>query len=177
MRKLTAVALLVGMMAFGAAHADTVTKKDPQGDTDSRYDNPADIRSATAGHTKTGKLKHTIVLWNKVTELNRPFVGIATNTAVATCEDSPFRGELLDIGSSSGDVEHHCGGPSPGTFRVKRPNAHTIVYIFSKKVLVNRTGDPTRKYFWAIYHKGDEAPDHSSFFMPEFDSYGVKHRL
>lgn len=175
-----ATAALLAVSVISSAGADTVRKTDPQGDTDPRYSDPADIRSATAGHTRTGKLKHTIVLWNRVTKSHRPRVNIVTNSADNTCSDTSRDGELLIVGDPGGKIMSNCGGASAvlESYITKRPNKHTIIYIFSKKTLAHYDySSPVDRYFWAVEAPGDDAPNKSKVFLPEFDAWGVKHQL
>lgn len=165
--------LIVMLVVLGAipALANTKSVTDPQGDVE----NPdaGDVRSVTAGHTKTGKLKHTIVLYNRVTSDTRPHLDITLSTAPEANCDQGYE-HLYEIGDPNGKIYNLCKATFFGSYITKRPNPKTIVYIFSKGTITRPT-----KYFWGVrtLQEGDTAPDESSFYMFGWGQYGVKHRL
>ena len=124
-------------MSFAlTASADTTTVGDPQGDT---VGGSLDLRSATAGHTSTGKLKHKVVQYNRLDQSNLP----------AIVMDSPKKGCLYGYeiwpAFSATKLYKPCTGELVGSYTTSFPDTKTVVYKFSK----NAIGNPG-KYYWAI---------------------------
>lgn len=170
-KRLVATTLLVSLVLVGSALADTKTIQDPDDDTG----DSGDIRSATAGHTPTGKLKHTIVTWNKAGVNTDPpglVISLAANDVNANC-DRGYEG-LFSV-KKDGAIRRLCDNVQVGTATVKRPNPKTIIFKFGRKPL----GSPT-KYFWGVQTYGsnpDVAPNDSQFVMYGWGQDGIKHKL
>lgn len=173
-KRLVATTLLVSLVLVGSALADTKTMQDPQGDTEGVGGNQAkDIRSVTASHTASGKLKWTIVFWNRNASNDyRPLVRISldANDPNANC-DRNYEGQY-DIGGTPGEVSHTCQGETAGTYITSRPNGKTFVYKVAPSVL----GSPS-KLFWGVTSNADQAPNDSRFYMYGPGMPGIKHRL
>jgi carbohydrate-selective porin OprB len=146
-RFLIAVGGLVVALALAfalSASADTTTVGDPQGDN---VGGTLDLKSATAGHTSTGKLKHTVVQYNRLDQSNLP----------AVVMDAPKYGcqygyEVWPAFNAT-KIYEPCTGNLVCCYTTSFPDAKTVVYKFPKSAI----GSPG-KYYWAIrIYGGGEA--------------------
>jgi hypothetical protein len=178
MKKLILVVALT--LIASVAFADTKTIQDAKGDNNSDQGGQGDIRSVTATHTKSGKLKFKIVQWNTIEgrgrPRNAPMVVITTNTPDATCANE--KGELYSFGGEDDNDQVYapCADPSDeGFYATKNPNPYTRVFIVHPKWL----GSPD-KIFWGVRTNGDEAPDEAHatrWFFTSWQQYAQRHRL
>jgi hypothetical protein len=140
----------VAALAFAAvALADTKTIQD-KNDTPG----PIDIKSATAGHTKDGRLKHVIVFYENV-----PKKGETGNEILEFWTKKPH--PLPGVPGAFKEAAYHMQGPQTGTrdvgtggedetkfhktgtVKVTRKGPK-LTFIFSKKAI----GNPKHAYWW-----------------------------
>jgi hypothetical protein len=116
-----------------------------------------DLKSATAGHTASGLLKHTIVQYNAIDKSNPP----------AVVMDAPKKGcaygYVIWPAHDAKRLFKPCTDTFVGRYTKSYPDSRTVVYKFSKGAI----GNPS-KYYWAIriYGSGegniDELPDYGN---------------
>jgi hypothetical protein len=119
-----AVAIAAVLVIGGLALADTKKITDPN-DTS----HGVDIKTASHGHTKTGKLKHKITSYNTYTKKHAPCLGIKVGS------------KFYRICQST--ITNLSTGKQSNTIVFRHPNPTTTVYVFSK----NAIGNPS-KYQW-----------------------------
>jgi hypothetical protein len=141
MYKLTLViaAAMLGVAGLAIANTKSVNDKQEQADND------LDIKSASAGHSGR-KLKHEVVLWDKVPEQfhgqvcadvtsRRGFASEPDFGAYAICIKNKQQERVEVIQMQTQKVKGHA--------RVKYPDENTVRFVFRKKAI----GKPG-KYFW-----------------------------
>lgn len=137
---LTAFALTT---VAGGAHADTRVVDDPNDSGES------DIDLASHGHTPEGRLRHRIVMYERIgaEDWEAPCVGMVVgSTRYGVCGD----GRVYDVTTPAAPVP-------TGRATVLRPNGRTIVYEIRRSSLGNP--DAYKWYAWATGSRGDIAPD------------------
>ena len=129
-RMLVSLLLAVGLSAgSGLASANVRAAQDAKGDTTARADD--DLRKAGHGHTRDGRLRHRITTYGTTNEHAPCVILAAGGTEYGVCSDGSV-GNLEDFRIT-------------GEAKVRRPDEHTIVYIFSKKSI----GNPS-SYRWYV---------------------------
>jgi hypothetical protein len=177
------IASAVAMCAAGLALANTTTVNDSQ-DTKG----PIDIKSASAGHAKHGKLKHVIVFYADV-----PPSGETGNELLYMWKKKPhplpgvpgaFKEDAYKVqmpqdgkrpvftGGGAEDVPTH----KTGTAKVTR-KGDKLTIVFSKKAI----GSPEKAYWWHV-RSDYYGPDSECGMAPCEDnapdgSKAVKHKL
>jgi hypothetical protein len=124
----TAAVLVVG----GLALADTKKITDPKDAIAGR-----DIKTASHGHTNTGKLKHRITTYNAYTKKQSP------------CLEMKAGGDLYRICQST--ITNLTTGKSSNTVGYRHPTTTSTVYVFSKHAI----GNPS-KYQWRAISFGSK---------------------
>ncbi len=122
-RLVSAVAIASAFFLFGStAMADRTIVKDGKSD----LGDPGagvDMRSASHGHSKTGKLKHKIVSWGKMDETPHP-VRLYMRTATARF-------------ATEGRYMFNYKNKRTGRVTESRPDDHTIIYKFWPRAIGN----------------------------------------
>lgn len=176
MRKVLVVAALALSLTASGVLANTVKISDPQGDTEGVGGKQAkDIRSVTAGHTKSGKLKFTIVFWNRNAGNDyRPQVNISlvANDPSANCDQNPDYEGLIQVGNANGQLYRLCTAEFYGSYKTQRPNGKTFIYKFSPAQIQSPA-----KFFWGVKSNADQAPNDSAYSMAGWGQDGIKHKL
>ena len=142
-------AVAVGLALAAVALADTRTIQDKNDTT-----GPIDIKSASAGHTKDGKLKHVLVFYEKV-----PKNGETGNEFLQTWTKKPhplpgvpgaFKEAAYQMhGPQTGTRDVGTGGEAgtkfhkTGTVKITRKGTR-LTFVFSKKAI----GNPKKAYWW-----------------------------
>jgi hypothetical protein len=129
-------ARFIGSMAAGVvllssavAFANRTTIQDPKGDGE----DVLDIKSASHGHTKTGKLVHKMVAYSNFGPAKAKKITIGIYTAGADYSVSTYGIYNSTTGTTS-------------SVTVKRPSGNTIKYIFPKW----KIGNPS-SYDWHVF--------------------------
>jgi hypothetical protein len=118
------------------ASADTTTVSDPQGDTTGGV---LDLKSATAGHTSTGRLKPTVVQYNNLNHNNLP--AVVMNSPTKGCAS----GYAIWPRTNATKLYKPCTATFVCCYATSFPNPKTVVYTFPKSAI----GNPAH-YYWAI---------------------------
>jgi hypothetical protein len=134
-----ALSLLVATVVL----ADTTKITDAKGDV---QQGSVDIKSALAGHTSTGKLRHVVVAYATFKTGQAPCIHI--KTVHFKQDDFIICGDGVILAAATGGTA--------GTATVTRPDQHTVQYVFTKKALDNPS-----KYRWRIVDANfdDAAPN------------------
>ena len=139
-RKAAAVCLAGALLLGPAALGSTRTISDP----DDVPKHRVDIKSASAGHVN-GKLKHTVVSYRRFRTSRGPCL---------TLETKPVRGRDFQV-CGYGNMVNLQQQRSRPTVAIRRPNWHTIVYVFKRRAI----GNPS-SYKWFVVEEGpDECPN------------------
>lgn len=121
--------VMAGMLVlFGSiATANIKTIQDPADRPNS--EGGIDIKSASHGHTKTGKLKHKIVTYDVIAELEQACLYIKT---------------AADTYYSCGYKMYNSADQQTGGLTESRPNNKTIVFKFKPGAI----GNPSTYLWW-----------------------------
>lgn len=157
------LAVAVFVVVTSVAMANTTTVGDPRGDAGGGLN----LKSATAGHTRAGLLKHTIVQYNPIDKTNPPSLVIngGPTGACRSPSNKYYQALGVKLGALPTDKGFYrpCNGAVSGSFNRSYPNRFTVVYTFKRAAI----GGPGR-YFWAVRIHGtgeanqDELPNRSN---------------
>lgn len=178
---LAGIAALVACVA-GVALANTKTIQDPQ-DTKGLID----IKSASAGHAKKGKLKHVIVFYADVPpsgETGNEYLEMwkkkphALPGVPGAFRDAPYKVQMPQSGKRPVFMGGEEGTPitKTGTAKVTR-KGNKLTIVFSRKAI----GSPKHAYWWHVesdyYGPDSQCPGGPCTDHAPDGSVAVKHKL